>query len=88
MNNRVVRRRTGAVFPLPGRDDARVPTWPTPLTATELADPSRARLGSRAGDYVGEDSLRFAGPARLVVGTLLFLLERQRVVGLAGDLAR
>jgi hypothetical protein len=83
----VVDRRTGAVLPLPNADSKEPPAWPQPLTPAELADPSRQRLGPRAGDYVGESQLRFASETLLAAGELLFFFEHERVSALPGDLA-
>jgi len=79
-------RRMRAVFAVPP-DDVDPAGWPEPLAAQDLADPSRERLGARAGDFVTESTVRFFGDDRLVVGHLLILFEAQRVVRLQGELA-
>jgi hypothetical protein len=84
----VVDLLTGAVWPVPERVPGTKTAWPAELNGDELADPSRKRLGARAGDYVGESTVRFVEPDVLVVGELLLLLTDQRVIELDGDLAR
>jgi hypothetical protein len=81
-------RLEGSVFPIPGSDIDSPPGWPEPLRGPELFDPSRERLGTRAGDFVAETSVRFAGTDRLVAGGVLLFLRERRAVRLPGDLAR
>lgn len=81
-------RLSGSIVPIPSLDEDTRSTWPTPLTKLELSEPSRAKLGKRAGDFVAETTVRFIGPNRLVVGNLLMLLDSERLVGLPGDIVR
>jgi hypothetical protein len=83
----VLDRRTGELLPLPSVDAATAPAFPVALGRAELARLSRRTLGERAGDFVGEDTLRFHGPERLVAGKLLVLFGPRRLVALPGEVA-
>lgn len=84
----VVDRLKGVVLPVPNREPGVKTAWPAPLHRGDLDNPSRQRLGTRAGDFVGESTVRFAEPDTLVAGDLLFLLDVEKVVELDGELAR
>jgi hypothetical protein len=84
----VVDRLKGVVLPLPNRESDAKTAWPAPLDRGDLDNPSRERLGVRAGDFVGESTVRFAEPDTLVAGDLMFLLDVEKVVVLDGELAR
>ncbi|HEY3496470.1 MAG TPA: hypothetical protein VGK73_17345 [Polyangiaceae bacterium] len=84
----VVDRQRGAVFPVPEAYVTAAPIWPAPLTSADLADPSRERLGTRAGDFVTESSIRFLDGDRLVIDDLLLFLNDERIVRIPGDPAR
>jgi hypothetical protein len=83
----VLDRHTGELLPLPSADAGAAPAFPVALGRTELARLSRRTLGERAGDFVGEDTLRFHGPERLVAGKLLVLFGSRRLVALPGEVA-
>jgi hypothetical protein len=84
----VVDRLTGVVLPVPNREPDAKTAWPAPLDSGDLANPSRQRLGKRAGDFVGETTVRFAEPDTLVADQLLLLLDLEKIVQLDGELAR
>jgi hypothetical protein len=77
----------GSAFALPDSDTTRVGSWLAKVELSELRDPSRERLGPRAGDYYSEMPVRFVSANLLLADHLLIDLRARSIGRVTGDLA-